>query len=166
MQVNLERYQIASEIVYGALFFMNCYLVYLFTWQAWKRAERGGDTFYRWRSRREFYGATALALYFAGATGMRCWEWAQVMATNLNTQYDWPPAEVMLWLVRNSWALMVLLGLVMMAGGVSIATVFAPEEDVDGSRRIRGYRVHSLSIVCLLSVVVPLSIFLILHGWP
>lgn len=149
----LEPYQIVRELVAGSLFFMNIYLVYAFFFSSGSYRRVSWSS---WRDDPASWGATFLATYFLGAMALRGWEWALALLTNLNTQFDYPKAEYMLWMVRNSWALTIVAGGVAVAGGLGVVYVFAPRQ-----------RVRNLLIcVFLTSVFLPFAIYLILHGWP
>lgn len=151
--MTLEPFQIVRELIAGSLFFLNIYLVYAFTLRA-GICER--LSWAKWKNDVTVQAATMLALYFLGAMVLRGWEWSLALLTNLNIQFDYPKADYLLWLVRNSWPVTILAGAVTIVGGLGIVYAFTPDKHVRGA----------LILVCLFSVLLPFAIFLAMHGWP
>lgn len=152
--MQLEPYQIVRELIAGSLLLLN---VYLF----WSFASNVGSlkrllSWKVWRSDPAAQGAIALATYFLGALILRGFDWLLFFLTNLNTRYDYPKAEYMLWLVRNSWVLTVLAGAVVIVGGLYCVRVFNPRSRAN----------WMLGTVAILSIFLPFVLHLWVYGWP
>lgn len=154
--MGLEPYQIVRELVAGSLGLVNLYIFFSFAMRPFRFKNIWDDP--------GTQGTIVLMLYFFGVTVSRLWDWLVFGLTNLSIQFDWPKAEWLLWVARGTWVIVALSGALALWGGLLCAVVFNPNS-VHKSlmAKIKEARVR-LIVVSVMSIVVPLAVFLMHHG--
>ena len=144
--MGLEPYQIARELMAGSLLIINVYWFIAFA--------RETKLSWSWIMRdRAALAALSLAIYFFGAIIARGWDYAIFFLSNLSVTHDYPTADWLLWLARESWPVVIFSGGVMICGGLVMVRAFMRRDQWPGWS----------SGVAVVSILVPILIYMLVH---